>query len=127
MNKEQTLAAIVAAVAIVGGGVAYKLDDGSIYEVPADAVDCTYQPPGLRAVPCLVDGGFDVKKSDYLDAGCLAQVCPRYAEIVASGKSQFFAKPTDVKTKGVITKQPDAVPVDATPVAEEAAPVEVKP
>lgn len=112
MNKEQTVAVIVAAIALVGGGVAYKLDDGTVFDVPADAVDCTYQPPGLRRVPCLVDGGFDVKLSDYLDAGCLAQVCPRYAEIVASGKSQFFKKPAEVTTKG--TKEV-AAPVEAAP------------
>ena len=111
MNKEQTVAAIVAAIT-VAGGVAYKLGDGTVYEVPADAVDCTYQPPGLRRVPCLVDGGFDVKLSDYLDAGCLAQVCPRYAEILASGKSQYFRKVEEVKTKGVL-KDVEAVPVDA--------------
>ena len=121
MNKEQTVAAIVAVIAIVGGGVAYKLDDGTVYEVGADAVDCTFQPPGLRRVPCLVDGGFEVKLSDYLDAGCLAQVCPRYAEILASGKSQYFRKVEEVKTKGVL-KDVKAVPVDA-PV--EAAPAEV--
>lgn len=124
MNKTQ-VAAIIAAVITVGGAVAYKLDDGSIYEVSADPVDCTYQPPGLRRIPCLPDGGFDAKASDYLDAGCLAQVCPRYAEILEGGKSQFFARPADVKTKGVITKQPDAVPVDA--VAEPAPAEVVKP
>lgn len=111
MSKEQAVAVIVAAIT-VAGGVAYKLSDGTVYEVPADAVDCTYQPPGLRRVPCLVDGGFDVKLSDYLDAGCLAQVCPRYAEILASGKSQYFRKVEEVKTKGVL-KDVEAVPVDA--------------
>ena len=120
MSKEQAVAVIVAAIT-VAGGVAYKLSDGTVYEVPADAVDCTYQPPGLRRVPCLVDGGFDVKLSDYLDAGCLAQVCPRYAEILASGKSQYFRKVEEVKTKGVL-KDVEAVPVDAP---AEAAPAEV--
>jgi len=119
MNKEQTVAAIVAAIAIVGGGVAYKLDDGTVYEVAADAVDCTYQPPGLRRVPCLADGGFDLKSSDYLDAGCLAQVCPRYAEIVSSGKTQYFRKVEEVKTKGVLKDvKADPVPVEASPVEE---------
>lgn len=117
MNKEQAVAVIVAAIALVGGGVAYKLDDGTVFDVPADAVDCTYQPPGLRRVPCLVDGGFDVKLSDYLDAGCLAQVCPRYAEIQASGRSQFFRTPTEVKAKGVIKAAPvDEVPIEVGPV-----------
>ena len=120
MSKEQAVAVIVATIT-VAGGVAYKLSDGTVYEVPADAVDCTFQPPGLRRVPCLVDGGFEVKLSDYLDAGCLAQVCPRYAEILASGKSQYFRKVEEVKTKGVL-KDVKAVPVDA-PV--EAAPAEV--
>lgn len=119
MNKEQTVAAIVAAIAIVGGGVAYKLDDGTVFDVPADAVDCTYQPPGLRRVPCLADGGFDLKSSDYLDAGCLAEVCPRYMEIIESGKSQFFTRPVDVRTKGkavVVDVKPE--PVEALPAAE---------
>lgn len=115
MTKEQAVAAIVAAVALVGGSIAYKLDDGTTYDVPADAVDCTYQPPGLRPVPCLKDGGFDLKLSDYLDAGCLAEVCPRYAEIIASGKSQFFKRTIEVQTKG--TKEATVIdaPVEATP------------
>lgn len=126
MNKAQA-AAVIVAIAAVAGGLKYTLDDGSQYDVPTEAVDCTYQPPGLRPVPCLPDGGWDEKLSDYLDAGCLAQVCPRYVEILEGGKSQFFTRPSDVKAKGVLTKQPDALPVDAPPVVEEAAPVEVKP
>jgi len=123
MNKAQ-VGAIVAAVVAVGGIVTYRLDDGSVYEV-ADPTDCITPPARRLPPPCLPDGGFNLKQSDYLDAGCLAQVCPRLAEIRSSGKSDFFARPADVKAKGVQTKAPD-VPVEAVPV--EVAPAEeVKP
>lgn len=124
MNKEQAVAAIVAAVALIGGSIAYKLDDGSVYEVP-ESQDCTWQPARAPVIPCLPDGGWDPKAPSYRDAGCLAQVCPALADVRERGG--IPVRTADVKAKGILTKQPDAVPIDATPVAEEAAPVEAKP
>lgn len=88
MNKSAK-AIIVALLSVGGGIVALKYDDGSVAEIDG-AFECTYQPPGLRPPPCLADGGFTLADSDYLDAGCLAEVCPRHAEIIASGKSATF-------------------------------------
>ena len=117
MNKNQ-LAVLAVAVVAVGGVLKVKYSDGVVVEVDQatlEAGGCFDQPPGLPQPPCLPDGTWDTKRVGWMDAGCLAQVCPRLAEIRASGKSQiFWTKPQlDAKAR---PEKGAAVPL------EEAAP-----
>jgi len=115
MNKTQLALAAIAVVA-VGGVLKVRYDDGTVVEADQAALEaggCFDQPPGLSQPPCNPDGTWDARRIGWMDAGCLAQVCPRLAEIRASGKSQVFWTKPQVEAKAVKAKPAAEAPVDA--------------
>lgn len=121
---QQQKAALVAALVATGGYLVVKFADNTEVVVdPKLLDDCSYQPPGLKRPPCNTDGTYNLKDSQYLDAGCLAIVCPRWAAVARTGKSSTLATKAELEAKAAETAAAAKVQVDA-PVD---APVEVTP
>lgn len=119
---QQQKTALVGALVLAGAAMVVRFADNSEAIIdPTILDDCSYQPPGFRSPPCLPDGGFRLGDNDYLDAGCLSIVCPRWARVATSGKSSFLPTRAELDMKAAETAaKVDAKPVEAKPV--EAAP-----